>query len=475
MFGQGGTLWQMADASPPDTDHWQTIEVDPAVVAARVAGISYGFLLFDDTGSEWTRHGEEFKLRHMLNRFVHSRESGPKFAPYLTVDLGEKDDQPPAAPTGLQFDAADLPAGEARLSWITPGDPGPAGTIGFNIEMNGVPLPRYLIPAAGKPGGRVGTVLRDLGLKPGEIVNVTVRAVGGTGKMGPGASIAITTSDEVDAPLPGKSPEPLMANGPLPTVGGVEITVIDAMDKIEPATGKMIPEEPPEYLLANHLWQAGTKLVRLHGAKNEFVSFQIIVHGRVEGLKAQLSFDGNAATKPQATFSRLRYVPSRAGFMPDPIVPMAGGFSVPSADDQVAGQQFGSILCEVYIPHEAIAGEQKGLLTLAVGGEELKLNLSLTVWDFTLPDFLSFLPEMNSYGLPDNDLDYYRLAHLNRTVINRVPYHQSGDESPGCAPDGMGGPWTSRGGTGGLGRSSTGRHLPICRGREYRLNVSICR
>ena len=33
--------------------------VDPSVVAARVAGVSYGFLLFDDTGSEWKRDGEQ--------------------------------------------------------------------------------------------------------------------------------------------------------------------------------------------------------------------------------------------------------------------------------------------------------------------------------------------------------------------------------------------------------------------------------
>ena len=50
----------------------------------------------------------------------------------------------------------------------------------------------------------------------------------------------------------------------------------------------------------------------------------------------------------------------------------------------------------------------------------------LQVWDFTLPDHLSFLPEMNCYGLPDNERDYYRLAHRHRTILNRVPYSQSG-------------------------------------------------
>ena len=81
MLGQGGTLWRMADALPPDAGGWQKVAVDPAVVAARVAGISYGFLLFDDTGSEWTRDGDKFTPIHMPNRFVHSREAGPERRP----------------------------------------------------------------------------------------------------------------------------------------------------------------------------------------------------------------------------------------------------------------------------------------------------------------------------------------------------------------------------------------------------------
>ena len=94
MLGQGGTTWRMADASPPDAKGWQEIAVDPTVLAARVAGVSYGFLLFDDTGSEWTRRGESFTPRPMPNRFVSSRESNRSSAPYLTVALGPKDDAP---------------------------------------------------------------------------------------------------------------------------------------------------------------------------------------------------------------------------------------------------------------------------------------------------------------------------------------------------------------------------------------------
>ena len=60
----------------------------------------------------------------------------------------------------------------------------------------------------------------------------------------------------------------------------------------------------------------------------------------------------------------------------------------------------------------------------------MELDVALQVWDFTLPDYLSFLPEMNCYGLPENERAYYRLAHRHRTVINRVPYSQRGSSQP---------------------------------------------
>ena len=58
----------------------------------------------------------------------------------------------------------------------------------------------------------------------------------------------------------------------------------------------------------------------------------------------------------------------------------------------------------------------------------------MTVWDFDLPDNLTFLPEMNCYGLPVDERPFYRMAHRHRTVLNRVPYNQRGEVAPGLAP-----------------------------------------
>ena len=156
VLGNGGTTWRMADASPPDRDGWQHVPVDPRVVAARVAGLSHGFLVFDDTGSEWTRSGETFTFRLFPNRFVYSRDQNRASAPYFTVELGPEDRRPPAAPSGLRVEpqTALLPAGEALVSWVTPRDDGPAGTLGFFVDARRPPAAARADPAGRRSRAR---------------------------------------------------------------------------------------------------------------------------------------------------------------------------------------------------------------------------------------------------------------------------------------------------------------------------------
>ncbi len=86
----GHTRWRFTDAAPPDKDGWQTVAVDPSIVAARVAGISHGFVLFDDVGSEYERDGDHFKFNHMLNRFISSRQEGKNRALISRSSWGPK-------------------------------------------------------------------------------------------------------------------------------------------------------------------------------------------------------------------------------------------------------------------------------------------------------------------------------------------------------------------------------------------------
>ena len=60
------------------------------------------------------------------------------------------------------------------------------------------------------------------------------------------------------------------------------------------------------------------------------------------------------------------------------------------------------------------------------------LPVRLTVWNFTLPDTLSFLCDMNGYGYPESKtwegaINLHRLAHRHRLNVNIVPYSHAGN------------------------------------------------
>ncbi len=436
ILGEGNTIWTTWDASPPDRDGWQVVAVDPRVVAARIAGISHGFAVFDDTGSEWTRNGENFRMRIFPNRFVSSRESGQATAPYFTIYLGAEDKEPPAAPAEIRTEQAVLPAGEALVTWATPADQGPAGTMGFLVRYaegtafdweTAKPVARYLIPMAGAPGQRVEMHLRDVGLPAGAAtVTLGIKAVDGAGNVGPLATAAVQLSP---APVPvdlGGAPAPRFTEAaPLPRIGGAEVFVIDPLDKVHPVSGAMIPPQPAGYLAANHLWSAKDKLVRLYAARNEFVAFQVGLKGEVANATPTLKLPDGV----KGELLEFRCVSSKLGPLPDPLVPLKGAVSVPSVTQKIEGQTVAALLADLYVPHDAQPGKHTGTLEIAAGGETLSIAIELNVWDFTLPDFLSFVPEMNSYGLPAMPAErgYYRVAHAHRTSMNRLPYSQSGN------------------------------------------------
>jgi hypothetical protein len=453
ILGNGGTSWGMADASEPGPDGWQEIPVRPQLLAARAAGLSHGLLVFDDTGSEWTREGDRFTLRLFPNRFVFSRDQNRASAPYVTATLGAADRELPAAPTGLRQDehaGRDLPPGEAIVRWATPRDRGPAGTLGFNATLDGRPLPRELIPLAGAPGQDVEMHLRDLGLENADTDTLTVKAVDGAGNAGPAASATLRSRRLAVPPLPVHRLEsPPAAGAALPApprLGGGEVTVIDELDKIHPETGALIPPQEPSYLKSNHLWDAAGRTIRLHAARNEIVGFQVLLRGRQLGrdvdLAAELSFSGRVA-KVQAACGRYHLVSTPEGPLPDPIVPLgvpaprlpaAPPARRPAGAGRAEMALSQGLHIEAYVPHDTPPGSHRGTLALRSGPDLLTLAVVLRVWDFALPDRLSFLPEMNAYGLPENERDYYRLAHRHRTVLNRLPYHQNGAVAEGCAP-----------------------------------------
>ena len=338
-----------------------------------------------------------------------------------------------------------MPAGEAIVSWLTPADKGLAGTLGFVATLDQRPVPRELIPLAGPPGAGVQMHLRDLGLERKSAALLTVTAVDAAGNVGPSMTGTVRLLGKAGVKLPGVPPEitKVPASTPLPRLGAGDVAVIDELDKIHPVTGELIPSQDKTYLRANHLWNAASRTISVQAGRNEFIAFQVVVQGRQLGrdvdLRPELEFNGPVEGKLERAYGRYHLVPTPVGPLPDPIVPLEMSTPRSSPKATAVGAEFTDVLSqslhvEIYVPHDAPAGAQRGTLVLHSGRDSLRLNVNLTIWDFTLPDHLSFIPEMNCYGLPENERAYYRLAHRHRTVLNRLPYNQNGQIQDGCAP-----------------------------------------
>ena len=445
-FGRGNTRWKFADCTSPDQKGWQTCAVDTEVVAARVAGISYGFSLYDEVGTTWSIRNGQFYYNKFPNRFFYSRESG-KSAPWLEVRVDGMDRIPPAPVSSISNITSRLPAGQAVLEWVTPGDTGGGKTIGFFVQYktdnNARKVPRYLVPMAGKVGEKVKMHLQDLAFKPGQEVTISVRPVDSAGNMGESFSQTIQVSSGFEIPVANIDSEGVFHDTVTPIeIGGVDVSIMDMLEKIDPKTGQMLSNRKNR-VDRKHLISRRGKQVKLYSSRNETIWFQINFEGSVGAISAEILFPDHSDIKYrlyQFAYVKTKNDTGEISYLPDPLIPLKGQFSIPSSvgEAYIASQKNHSLICEIYVPHELGAGKKRGKLRIATGAEMLDLDIDLTVWNFTLPDKLSFIPEMNAYSAldPGSNYEYYRLAHEHRACLNRLPYSWSGNASPAPEWDG---------------------------------------
>ena len=107
-------------------DGWWRVSVEPRLIAAMVAGLSYGLLVEEESGL----FGELGP-----NNYTHARESGA-YAPYLVVSARDGSAPAPAPPAGVRVEPAPefamLTAGAARVSLTAP-----EGAFGYLVKVDG--------------------------------------------------------------------------------------------------------------------------------------------------------------------------------------------------------------------------------------------------------------------------------------------------------------------------------------------------
>lgn len=167
---------------------------------------------------------------------------------------------------------------------------------------------------------------------------------------------------------------------------------------------KVSPELRPQS--RNSVWDAGSRTVRLFGARQEYVGFQVVVRAgsvpldRVEVRASPLrTSEGVTLDLANADLFRQHYlrvtIPSQ--YDSDAIMPEAttGEFPVQMVPlrDPVPGRSFPvpsgrnqPVWMDLYIPEDQPPGEYRGEVQVLAGGVPLAtLATHLTVWRFTLP------------------------------------------------------------------------------------------
>lgn len=449
-IGQGNSIYSSIDAKAAETEDWVELDVPVELLQARIHGLSYGLVLMDDTGSTWTRKDDEFKQEIFPNRYVYSTNSNNASSPYFMVQVASEATEKEGVPTpvGIAFVPPDSKDPRPRITWSLPDASTTQhedGPLGFIVERNGTRLEPYYVPSIRSHLNGVFTMPIDNLDVPltSNTEKFIVRTLARDGRM----------SDPVEceaSAVPEKGTGPVFANtvegsedipgGAIvdwtgsPEVGTTQISVIDPLDSYVPANDHTIPGHVRSYFTQNHLWDASKKQITLDCARASWVGFQV-VSKRVAEPKFLFEWD-QAGSTPAVVKRRLveyyRYglVPKGEEKLPDPLLQMTT-----SKDGQAEdGTPGSSWLVELYIPKEMKAGTYEAKLHVRIGGSKQTLKTIINVHDVIIPNTLSFLPEMNCYGLPTNDIDYYRLAQRHRTVLNRVPYDQAGRVASGCSP-----------------------------------------
>lgn len=141
----------------------------------------------------------------------------------------------------------------------------------------------------------------------------------------------------------------------------------------------------------------------LKAARNEYEAIQVIVRApdatSLSGVNvavSDLSGPGMIANSNIALY-RAQYVPVTSptknspnppGDWADALIPSTvPGGSVPSFPFAVSAGNNQPVLVEIYVPKGTAAGIYTGTITVtATGQSQIRIPMTLTVWDFTIPD-----------------------------------------------------------------------------------------
>jgi len=391
-------------------DGWISVALTPELVYAMVAGNTDGLAVMD--GGNLAYH----------NNMIHSVQSKGS-EPYIEVELGKPLAAAPARPlVKVMADPERSRLGSGAVKFLIEEA---KGVLCWRITLNGKPVERWRVrhPA---PSGPTAIHLEDLPSQQQCDIEVVAVAPGGAAspstKVSIGASVALAPG-----PSLGKLAEPVgVVDGPRPKTR-MWVWPLPPLVKVSPEKPQAMfgDMERPS---ANAVWNG--REITLCGARGETVSFQLCIENCEQAPLTGIKVTPEPLKGPDGAtiggadielFKNWCARNRKNQWQPAYCVPLAPGaaFQIPDPQRKLPGQQNQTVYVDVYIPKTAKPGSYKGAVKVeADGADAVSPRIELTVFDFALPDTLSFWPELNAYRVPGNVQDYWRLAHNHRCEAN---------------------------------------------------------
>ena len=245
-----------------------------------------------------------------------------------------------------------------------------------------------------------------------------------------------------------------------PKPGGSPIRVWATSDgvRVNPVTGKYFEDRTDihkdyptgEYAKRNAVWDAAKRRVTLHAARNEFVSFQVVVAkgdsapldrtvNAIAIFRSLTGPDGAKIDGKNVSLFKAWYVkvtrPSARGFepaslgqgwYPDALVPASSTkgmpLSIPDAVNGIgASQRNQTVWVDIYVPRDrkkCPPGTYTGELGVYSRGGKRMITVALKVWDFALPEEIHCRGDIWNGTLkrmpPKQEMQYYQMAKQHR-------------------------------------------------------------
>ncbi len=255
--------------------------------------------------------------------------------------------------------------------------------------------------------------------------------------------------------------------------GGWSIAIVPSSVRVDPVTGKVIENRfsavntgrsVDEDLFTKN-WVYDGKKATLHGARGEYISFQLALSNHTDSTLEDVHVTVSPFTNGTSTinvkpelfleWSVNVLTPSTGyakaslgkGWYPDALIPMENiqydsskvhgrwvyPLWLPDFNNRIPGQKHLLVWVDQFIPFEADKakpGLYTSELTVTIKGISQKIPVELNVWDFAVPNENKLKASLQQEGFPSlidekSELEVYQLFKRNRVGLMDPVYQPS--------------------------------------------------